>query len=46
MTYDAFDVYVVEVCRGCGWNHLVEKFTLGRSGLTSDDTNDRRRAAD
>jgi hypothetical protein len=23
-------VYVVEVCRGCGWNHLVEQFLLGR----------------
>ena len=21
--------YVVEVCRGCGWNHLVRRFTLG-----------------
>jgi len=25
-------VYVVEVCRGCGWNHLVEQFLLGRTG--------------
>jgi hypothetical protein len=24
-------VYVVEVCRGCGWNHLVEQFLLGRA---------------
>jgi len=23
-------VYVVEVCRACGWNHLVEQFLLGR----------------
>jgi len=23
----------VEVCRGCGWNHLVEQFLLGRAGL-------------
>lgn len=46
MTYDAFDVYVVEVCRGCGWNHLVEKFTLGRSGLTSEDGKSRRSAVD
>jgi hypothetical protein len=22
---------VVEVCRGCGWNHLVEQFLIGRS---------------
>src|SRR5262245_19823397 len=27
-----FQVYVVEVCRGCGWNHLVEQFVLGRDG--------------
>ena len=26
-------VYVVEVCRGCGWNHLVEQFLLGREAL-------------
>ena len=43
--YRAFDVYVVEVCRGCGWNLLVEKFTLGRDGF-SDDGDSRRRAAD
>jgi Family of unknown function (DUF5318) len=24
-------VYVVEVCRGCAWNHLVEQFLLGRA---------------
>jgi hypothetical protein len=34
-------VYVVEVCRGCGWNHLVEQFLLGRSSydasVDSDD---------
>jgi hypothetical protein len=46
MDYDSFDVYVVEVCRGCGWNHLVEKFTLGRAGLTSEDAKGRRRTAD
>jgi Family of unknown function (DUF5318) len=33
MTYGEFQVYVVEVCRGCGWNHLVEQFLLGRDGL-------------
>jgi Family of unknown function (DUF5318) len=26
-------VYVVEVCRGCGWNHLVEQFLLGREAF-------------
>jgi hypothetical protein len=24
-----FSVYVVEVCRGCGWNHLLESFVTG-----------------
>jgi hypothetical protein len=33
MTFREFRVYVVEVCRGCGWNHLIEQFTLGRDGL-------------
>jgi hypothetical protein len=33
MTFREFQVYVVEVCRGCGWNHLVEQFVLGRAGL-------------
>jgi hypothetical protein len=27
--YDAFRVYVVEVCRSCRWNHLVRSFALG-----------------
>jgi Family of unknown function (DUF5318) len=27
-------VYVVEVCRGCGWNHLTEQFLLGREQAT------------
>lgn len=34
MTLREFQVYVVEVCRGCGWNHLVEQFLLGRDGLS------------
>jgi len=33
MTFREFRVYVVEVCRGCGWNHLVEQFMIGRDGL-------------
>jgi len=33
MTLSEFNVYVVEVCRGCGWNHLIEQYVLGRSGL-------------
>ena len=26
---DEFSVYTVEVCRGCGWNHLVTTYVLG-----------------
>lgn len=26
---DEFQVYSVEVCRSCGWNHLVASFVLG-----------------
>jgi hypothetical protein len=33
MTFGEFQVYVVEVCRACGWNHLVEQYLLGRDGL-------------
>ena len=36
MTFREFQVYVVEVCRGCGWNHLVEQYLLGRDGLVSE----------
>lgn len=38
MNYREFDVYVVEVCRGCAWNHLVEKYTLGRDGLCAEES--------
>jgi hypothetical protein len=33
MTFREFQVYVVEVCRACGWNHLIEQYLLGRDGL-------------
>ncbi len=36
-----FNVYVVEVCRSCGWNHLTRSFVMGRSSATAA----RRRAA-
>jgi hypothetical protein len=26
---EEFSVYAVEVCRGCGWNHLVSSYVLG-----------------
>ncbi len=31
--YGEFHVYTVEVCTQCGWNHVVESFTLG-DGVT------------
>ena len=37
MSYGEFDVYVVEVCRTCNWNHLAQKYTLGRDGLPAED---------
>ncbi len=37
MTVREFQVYVVEVCRGCGWNHLVEQYLLGRAGLQAHE---------
>ncbi|GAA4210742.1 DUF5318 family protein [Actinocatenispora rupis] len=46
MTYREFSVYVVEVCRGCGWNHLAEQFLLGRDGVTDPDPQHRREAAE
>ncbi|NUT32355.1 MAG: DUF5318 domain-containing protein [Hamadaea sp.] len=39
MTVREFQVFVVEVCRGCSWNHLVEQFLLG----TAEPPADRRR---
>jgi len=39
--YDEFTVYVVEVCRRCGWNHLDSSFLLGRAGRPAS----RRRTA-
>jgi len=40
MTLSEFQVYVVEVCRGCDWNHLVEQFRLGRAGLRGAESGD------
>jgi hypothetical protein len=38
MTVREFQVYVVEVCRACDWNHLVEQYLLGRDGLVADQS--------
>lgn len=29
-THEEFSVHVVEVCRTCSWNHLVQSYVLGR----------------
>lgn len=36
MDFGEFTVYVVEVCRSCGWNHLALSYLLGRKGLARD----------
>ncbi|MGH3683975.1 MAG: DUF5318 domain-containing protein [Pseudonocardiaceae bacterium] len=41
--YEEFSVYVVEVCRTCSWNHLVQSYVLGTSGVGSRRS--RRRTA-
>lgn len=38
-----FSVYVVEVCRTCGWNHLVRSYVLGTGEL--GEPGSRRRTA-
>jgi hypothetical protein len=37
MTLREFQVFVVEVCQTCAWNHLIEQFVLGRDALTADE---------
>jgi hypothetical protein len=41
MTLSEFQVFVVEVCRACDWNHLIEQYLLGRDGLPSEDAGGR-----
>ena len=31
MTLREFQVFVVEVCRSCAWNHLTQQYILGRA---------------
>ncbi|HEU5111507.1 MAG TPA: DUF5318 domain-containing protein [Micromonosporaceae bacterium] len=38
MTLREFQVFVVEVCRSCDWNHLIEQYLLGRDGLAAAET--------
>ena len=37
MTLREFQVFVVEVCQSCAWNHLIEQYLLGRDALTIDE---------
>jgi hypothetical protein len=37
MTLREFQVFVVEVCRSCSWNHLIEQYLLGRDALSQPD---------
>jgi len=36
--FEEFSVYVVEVCRTCSWNHLVQSYVLGTPGLRTGRT--------
>jgi hypothetical protein len=45
MDHREFKVYVVEVCRSCGWNHLALSYVLGRDGLPGQGDPERREAA-
>ncbi|MEV0676907.1 DUF5318 domain-containing protein [Actinosynnema sp. NPDC050436] len=42
-SFEEFTVYVVEVCRTCSWNHLVQSYVLGTRG--SESGKPRRRTA-
>ena len=33
LDYAELTVYVVEVCRSCGWNHLTTSYQIGTNGL-------------
>jgi hypothetical protein len=35
MTLREFQVFVVEICTSCAWNHLVEQYLLGRDMLAA-----------
>lgn len=45
MDFRDFRVYVVEVCRSCGWNHLAMSYVLGRDGLRGRPEDGSRREA-
>lgn len=41
--FGEFRVYVVEVCRTCSWNHLVQSYVLGTGETDNQDTRGSRR---
>ncbi len=43
-TLAEFQVFVVEVCRRCNWNHLVEQYLMGKSVATAAAPLDLREA--
>ena len=43
--FEEFNVYVVEVCRTCKWNHLVQSYVLG-TGSAGSRRSRRRTAAE
>lgn len=40
LNYGEFTVYVVEVCRTCGWNHLTMSYLLGEKSPSSGPSRD------
>jgi hypothetical protein len=43
--YGEFTVYVVEVCRGCGWNHLACSYVLATTKVRSASPSRRGKGA-
>jgi hypothetical protein len=41
MTLREFQVFVVEICPSCAWNHLVEQYLLGSDSPTGDTQEER-----
>jgi hypothetical protein len=41
MTLREFQVFVVEICTSCSWNHLTEQYLLGKEALVDDEHDDR-----